>query len=198
MSRRFAPRHATDVADLVRAYPLCWIVSGHAGDVRATPLPLLAESDANGGVRSLLGHFARANPQVAVLEREPAATILCMGPQGYISPRLVSNPLWGPTWNYAVARFDVYVRFVPEENAVALERLAAALEGDSPDAWTPTRMRHRYDELARHIIAFRATVRHTEARFKLGQDENDVTFDEIVEGLVDDPLAAWMRATRAD
>lgn len=198
MSRRFEPRRATDVADLVRAYPLCWIVSGHGGDVRTTPLPLLPEPDASGGVGSFLGHFACANPHVAALQREPAATVLCMGPQGYVSPRLVSNPLWGPTWNYAVARFEVDVRFVPEENAAALERLAAALEGDAPDAWTPAHMRHRYDELARHIVAFRATVRRTAARFKLGQDENDATFDEIIDGLGDDPLAAWMRAARPD
>jgi transcriptional regulator len=196
MTNPFLPRDPADVTALVRAYPLCWVVSGGAGDRHATPLPLLAETEAAGGVASLLGHFARSNPQVAALERDPAATILCMGPQGYIAPRLVSNPTWGPTWNYAVTRFDVDIRFVPEENGAALAQLAAALEADAPEPWTPARMGARYDQLAKHIVAFRATVRAAHPRFKLGQDENDATFAEIVTGLADETLANWMRQTR--
>ena len=196
MANPFLPREPADVTALVRAYPLCWVVSGDADDRHATPLPLLAEPDETGGVASLLGHFARSNPQVAALDRDPAATILCMGPQGYITPRLVSNPTWGPTWNYAVTRFDVDIRFVPQENDAALSQLAAALEADAPEPWTPARMGPRYDQLARHIVAFRATVRAAHPRFKLGQDEADATFDEIVSGLADETLASWMRQTR--
>jgi transcriptional regulator len=119
-----------------------------------------------------------------------------MGPQGYISPRLVSNPTWGPTWNYAVCRFETEVRFVPEETDAALSRLAAALEGVEQDSWTPERMGERYDQLKRHIVAFRADVLETHAKFKLGQDENDVVFEDIVAGLKDRTLADWMLRNR--
>jgi len=119
-----------------------------------------------------------------------------MGPNGYISPTLVSNPTWGPTWNYAVCRFETEIRFVPEENDAALSRLAAALEGTGADSWTPARMGKRYEELKPRIIAFRAVVLETHARFKLGQDENDVVFKDIVEGLADATLASWMSRTR--
>ena len=186
-----------DVAALVDAYPLAWVISAGPAGQSATPLPLLAERDDTGAVAALFGHFARANPQVALLEQDPAAMILVQGPQGYVAQRLVTNPTWGPTWNYAVARFDVDIRFVPDETALALERLAAALEQGQADPWTPDRMGARLDELSRHIIAFRATVRATPARFKLGQDEASGTFDEIVGGLEDRNLADWMvRATR--
>ena len=103
-----------DLVDLIAAYPLGWVVSGGPADFAATPLPLLAETDAQGGIVSLFGHFGKSNPQVGVLEREPRATILFQGPQGYVSPTLVSNPKWGATWNYAVARFDVDIEFLPE------------------------------------------------------------------------------------
>ncbi|MEO9130202.1 MAG: FMN-binding negative transcriptional regulator [Sphingomonas sp.] len=196
MATPFLPRDPADMTALVRAYPLCWVVSDGADGHHATPLPLLPEPNDAGGVASLLGHFARSNPQVIALERAPAATILCMGPQGYIAPRLVSNPIWGPTWNYAVTRFDVDIHFVPEENDAAISQLAAALEGDMTDPWTPARMGPRYDQLAKHIVAFRATVRAAHPRFKLGQDENDTTFREIVTGLADETLANWMRSSR--
>jgi transcriptional regulator len=191
----FVPRDRADVAALIDAYPLAWVVScGQAGNA-ATPLPLLAERDTDGGVAALFGHFALRNRQVALLQQDPRAMILVQGAEGYVSPRLVSNPTWGPTWNYAVARFDVEIRFVPEENDAALERLAHALEGDRPDRWTVDRMGARYAELARHIVAFRATVVAEHARFKLGQDETSGTFDEIVAGIDNPTLAEWMRRT---
>ena len=56
----------------------------------------------------------------------------------------------------------------------------------------------RYAELAVRVVAFRATVRETHARFKLGQDEKPRAFAEIVEGLGDAPLAHWMAAAGED
>jgi transcriptional regulator len=189
----FQPRQASDIAELLKAYPLCWVVSSGPGERYATPLPLLPEADADGRVAALFGHIALSNPQQKALERDPGATILCMGPQGYISPQLVSNPTWGPTWNYAVCRFETEVRFVPDETEDAVWRLARTLEGD---AWTPERMGERYHELKKRIVAFRANVIETHARFKLGQDENDVTFNDIVERHEDRDLAEWMKRTR--
>ena len=193
----FVPKSESDVAALVEAFPLAWVVSAGDAGHAATVLPLLVERDGDGRVAALFGHFARANPQVALLERQPAAMILAQGPGGYVSPALVSNPTWGPTWNYAVARFEVEVRFVPEETHAALERLSAWVERDRPQPWTPDRMGARYAELAQHVIAFRATVREVHAAFKLGQDERPETFAEIVAG-VDPALAEWMTRTARD
>jgi transcriptional regulator len=186
---RFTPRSPEDVVRLIADHPLAWVISR---DFQATPLPLLAETDASGSIVSLLGHCARRNPQVAALETNPEALILFQGPHGYISPRLVSNPTWGPTWNYAVARFEVDIIFVPDETDVAVRRLAAHLERVRPDPWRVEEMQHRYGELLPRIIAFRARVRALHATFKLGQDETDGTFREIVTGLAGTPLADLM------
>ena len=191
----FKPRDDSDIVRLIAEYPLAWVVSLGSSDVAATPLPLLAEIGEDGQIVALFGHFAKSNPQVALLERNPRATILFQGPQAYIAPRLVSNPIWGPTWNYAVIRFETEISFVPEETEESVERLAAALERDRPDPWTPSRMGARREELARRIIAFRARVIEAHPRFKLGQDETPQTFDEIVAGLDDAALAAWMTRT---
>jgi transcriptional regulator len=187
----FAPRSAADVVRMIAANPLAWIISR---DFRATPLPLLAESDGNGAIIALLGHFARRNPQVASLTADPDALILFQGPQGYISPTLVSNATWGPTWNYAVARFEVEIEFLEGQAAAAVERLADHLEPDGN--WTVATMGSRYEQLTDHIIAFRAHIRAADMTFKLGQDEKPETFAEIVEGLGDTGLADMMREQR--
>jgi transcriptional regulator len=183
----FEPRSASDVVALIGAHPLAWVVSR---DFDATPLPLLAECDAEGRLVSLFGHYARRNPQVAAFERDPGALILFAGPQGYVSPTLVSKPQWGPTWNYAALRIVADIAFVPAETDASLRRLAAHLEPDH--GWQVEAMGDRYDHLIEHIVAFRATVVSCEAMFKLGQDEGDETFAEIVRGHSDPQLVRAM------
>lgn len=196
MTASFAPREPSDISRLVDSYPLCWIVTGESIDRLATPLPLLAERDGTGAVRSLLGHIPLAHPQCTALKSDPRASVLCLGPQAYVSPRLVSNPTWGPTWNYAACRFEVEVEFVPSETDFALLKLSEALEGRGAGAWRPERMGPRYEQLKKRIVAFRAQVREAHARFKLGQDESDATFEEIVGAHADRELADWMRRAR--
>jgi transcriptional regulator len=192
MAASFAPKAQADVVKLIADYPLAWVISQ---DFQATPLPLMAETDGS-SIVSLIGHFARRNPQVATLQASPRALILFQGPQGYISPRLVSKPAWGPTWNYAVARFEVAIEFLPDGTDAAISILARHVERDRQDPWLVEHMGARYAELRQYIIGFRAHVRSTHVTFKLGQDEDHDTFNEIVAGLSETPLAQWMSAQR--
>lgn len=194
----FAPRVPGDVARFVRAHPLGLVVSHGTAGFASTPLPLLPVVDAGDVVVELFGHFALANPQVEAIRANPAVHIVFQGPQGYIRPAWVPQPGWAPTWNYALVRFDAELRFVPEENDRAIRDLVAAMEGDGPGAWTTQAMGPRYDQLVRRIIAFRARVTRIHATFKLGQDEDDAVFREILTGLGDDPLARTMAAQSPD
>ena len=189
----FEPRSAADLLRLVEEYPLAWVVSHGGAGFGATPLPLLAETDASGQINVLVGHFALSNPQVEQLRAAPRARVIFSGPHGYISPELVSRPGWAPTWNYTTAQFDVEIEFRPDENGAALERLVARMERDRPDPWTTSRMGERYATMVRKIIAFRAHVRRCSGRFKLGQDETPATLSEILSGLDDVALVRWMR-----
>ncbi|MFK4872372.1 FMN-binding negative transcriptional regulator [Novosphingobium sp. ZW T3_23] len=189
---RWSPRNAAEIAALVAHHPLAWVVSG-TPSFHATPLPLVADLAADGSIAALIGHFALANPQVEALRQQPRALLLFQGAQGYISPELVTQPQWAPTWNYAVARFEVDVAFSPQDNGEALDRLIAHMEGDRPDRWTVAKMGERYEPMSRHIIAFRATVLSCEATFKLGQDERPESLAQILAGHPDAGLAAAMR-----
>ena len=52
MTSLYDPRDAADISRLIAGYPLAWIVSR---DFHASPLPLLAETGANGAVTALFG-----------------------------------------------------------------------------------------------------------------------------------------------
>ncbi|MCD9030457.1 alpha/beta hydrolase fold domain-containing protein [Luteimonas sp. Y-2-2-4F] len=194
----FQARSPRDVADLVAEQPFAWIVSGAAGALSATPLPVQLECDADGAPLRLLGHFARSNPQWRTFADDPRATVLLIGPHGYVSPSWFADRSRAPTWNYAAAVFqvDIELRDTPEDADFLLRHLVDDLERDRPGPWRVEEMGPRYDTLRGGVVGFHAHVRATRATFKLGQDERDDVFDDILRGLWDTrhhELAAWMR-----
>lgn len=195
----FDPRSPQDVARLLHQQPLGWIVSGAGGEARATVLPLRPVLDAEGAIVRLQGHMARSNPQAAALRQAPSALILLLGTHGYVSPSWMADRTQAPTWNYASAQFLVETTLVEDAQGLKahLRDLVGAMEAGRPNAWSVDDMGARYESLARRIVGFDARVVETRARFKLGQDERDDVFADILGGLEREgasDLLAWMRA----
>lgn len=182
-----------DIADQIREYPLAWVCPRNGNPLESALLPLLAETDDGGRLRSLLGHMSRANPLFHALSANPAAVILFAGPQAYVSPAHVSDPTWGPTWNYAQVRIEGNIRFDEDGADEALAKLVDAMERTVPNDWTPAHMGPRYHTLKRAIVAFRAEVIRCDARFKLGQDEKPERLKEILSSHPDAALVRWMK-----
>ena len=191
-----APVHPA-IAELIERYPLAWITSRIGEATLATPLPLVGQYDGNGRLIAFIGHFARANAQVAALREDARAFILFSGPQAYIAPKHVANRSWAPTWNYSVARFDCHIVFQPDHNDAALRRLTDKMEAMYGDGWTVDEVGSpRYEAMKTHIVAFRAEISGCQATFKLGQDERAEDFATIIAGLDDPELVTWMEKAR--
>jgi len=150
-----------------------------------------------------LGHFARSNDHVAFLKRIPRAAMLVLGPHGYISPSWMNDRTQAPTWNYASAQFLVEVEFFedPQQIEAHLHDLVAAMEAGRPRRWSVEEMGRRYQSLSQRVIGFRANVRAIRAKFKLGQDERDDVFRDIIADLEQsseqDELLEWMQQFNA-
>jgi transcriptional regulator len=185
-----------EIAAFTREQMLGLVISCGPERSFTTPLPLLTAVDEHGAVTEFLGHFALSNPQVNFIRLNPRAIIVFQGPHAYIRPAWISKLGWAPTWNYLLAQFDVEITLLPDEAATAIEALVAAMEGDGPGAWGVEQVGPRYAGMVRRVIAFRARVLRASGRFKLGQDETDESFEEIVMALGDAPLAQSMRRRR--
>lgn len=198
MSHPFSTWTDADVADLIAAYPLAWIVSGGPAGFHATPAPLLADLDEEGRLVSLTGHLARSNSHVEALGQDGRALVLFTGPHGYVSPSWMADRTQAPTWNYAVLRIEAHIRFGIVSVEEALERLSDVMEAGRPNAWAPAEMGERYGRLSRGVVAFRAEILKLDGRFKLGQDEREDVYPDIMAGLGQaEPgqgdLTDWMR-----
>jgi predicted FMN-binding regulatory protein PaiB len=95
--------------------------------------------------------------------------------------------------------FDVEVQFC-DTRADAdrlLGGLVTQMEANRPGAWRSEEMGARYDKLVTGIVGFEARILAVRSCFKLGQDERDEVFADILRALdIKDqaPLAKWMRS----
>ncbi len=194
----FAARNDDDVTRFIAANPLAFVVTGSAGHADTTLLPLRPEQVNAGRIATLTGHYPRANPQVAQLQADPRASLLFLGPHGYVSPSWFADRTQAPTWNYASANVDARIEFLdtPEDLDRIVRDLVAAMEAGRERPWSVDEMHARYALLSQRIVAFRATVLDIRAKFKLGQDERDDTFPEILHGLEQDGKAALIAMMR--
>lgn len=181
--------------------PFAWLFSADGPELQATPLPLLADTDAAGKVVSLTGHMARANPHVGVLRARPRALAVFLGPNGYISPSWCRNRKQAPSWNYVASQYTVDVEFVEDEAFAheALRRLVDCMERGRRKPWSIPELEERYERLRRAIVGFRAHVVAANTKFKLGQGERPDVFADQVAGLEADgeaALAGWMQRYR--
>jgi len=186
------------VAALISAHPLALLVSNGGDRLVATPLPLLCE-EGQAGDLTLIGHFARSNPQVGCLRADPAALAIFMGPHGYISPSWMRDRSQAPTWNFACVQLHVRVHFSDErvEAVDAVERLTSAMENRRARAWSAYELGPRFDRLISGVVPFKAQVLDVTGKFKLGQNERDDVLGDILSGLVaegSNALADLMRS----
>lgn len=194
---KFASPSEAETLRLVNEHPLAWIISPLANDCRATVLPIRPIADAGGRLVRLEGHFARSNRHVEVLKHNPRALILFMGPQGYVSPSWMRDRTQAPTWNYASAQCVVDIEFneSAEKLGEHLNDLVGAMEAGRTQAWNVREMGARYDSLAKRVIGFEAVIVEQRTKFKLGQDERDDVFADILSALAtsgEHELHEWM------
>lgn len=183
----FTPESSA-IRTLVSDYPLGLLVTSSPDGADVSPLPLLLESKESGELW-ILGHMGRGNPQLGSLQANPRATVIFLGPHGYISPSWFTDRTQAPTWNFALVKCEVEVRMDYSLDAAreAVDALTARMELGRENAWSPHEMGSRYERLIPAVVAFRARVLSTQAKFKLGQNERMDVLAEILAATGDQP-----------
>lgn len=198
---QYNARSAADLVALLHAQPLAWLVSPGGDNPGFTPLPVRPVTDDDGQLHELRGHMAARNPHVQRLRQDPAALILAMGPQAYVSASWLNDRTQAPTWNYTGACFEVQIHLDDESRAISeeLEALVLQMEHARDKSWRIAEMGERYAKLAAAVVTFRASIVAIHPRFKVGQDERDGDFADMLQGLQScgqNDLVHWMQDFR--
>lgn len=175
---------SVDEADLIRRYPLAWAQLADSRGPYAVAIPMTAAA-AIGCTLVLHGHVPRRTRVAETLRTEAPVLLLFLGPNGYVSPSWLRDRTRAPTWNFASVQLQATVTVRDDMDILDshLRTLTELLEAGRADAWQVSEMGARYTKLCRHIVAIEARVVSVASRFKLGQDEPDSVYADIMRSL---------------
>ena len=134
----------------------------------------------------LTGHIMRNTDHHKAFEKNPNVLAVFTGPHTYVSATWYSNPHQASTWNYMSVHAKGIIRFGEYDDLVnILKRLTLHYE-DSNTASTTVfdNLTPAYKEpLMKAIVAFEVEVTSIEHVFKLSQDRDEKSYDNIIHKL---------------
>jgi transcriptional regulator len=179
----FAQPDLATIHSAIDRYSFATLVSGAAGELSASHLPLLLDrtSGANG---TLLGHMARANRQWQGAAGQEVLAIFA-GPHAYISPQWYQAREVVPTWNYVAIHAYGRLELIEDEAEVEalLHRTVQTFEVPEPQPWRLTEPAEYVRRLLRQIVAFRISVSRLEGKWKLNQNRPQEQRENVIEVL---------------
>lgn len=177
------PRHAADVAEIMKQHMFATMVTTSPDGLVATHLPFVFDAE-RGEHGTLLAHMARANPQSAIIGGDGEVLVIFTGPHAYISPSWYADRATAPTWDYiAVHCYGRTRRHSDEEARQNIGRLLNVVEAPHDDPWSMSELSEEdIVALLRNVVSFELPIERVEAKFKLNQGETrDRTLAAIAE-----------------
>ncbi|MEZ5923680.1 MAG: FMN-binding negative transcriptional regulator [Hyphomicrobiaceae bacterium] len=164
------------------------ITVGDEGPI-VSHVPLFLDRD-RGPLGTLIGHLARANPQVKRSRLDVQAVAVFQGPDAYISPgwyeakrehgRVV------PTWNYMTvhARGRLTMFEDRERLKEIVDRLTSLHEVRFAKPWTTSDAPPDYiASQLKGIVGIELKIEALEGKHKLGQNRSEADRQGVIEGL---------------
>lgn len=152
-------------------------------------VPLFLDRE-RGPYGTLVGHLARANPQVKQSRLDVAAVAVFQGPNAYISPGWYAakreHGRVVPTWNYAVvhARGKLTMFEDRERLKAAVDRLTSIHEARFASPWTTSDAPPDYiTAQLKGIIGIEIAIEALQGKHKLGQNRSEADRRGVIEGL---------------
>lgn len=132
----------------------------------------------------LRGHIMKGNDHHKAFGTNKNVLALFTGPHTYVSASWYTNPQQGSTWNYMTVHAKGELSFLPEEELPALlNELTSFYEKEN----SPALFKHIPEDyiarMVKAIVAFEIKVTAIEHVFKLSQNRDQQSFENILEKL---------------
>ena len=150
----------------------------------ATQVPVFI--DEKEGKLFLTGHIMRNTDHHKAFEQNPNVLAVFTGPHVYVSGTWYSNPRQASTWNYMSVHARGTISFGNEKDLIAiLKRLTLHYENNNPSSTTIfDNLPSDYTRpLMKAIVAFEVEITAIENVFKLSQNRDEKSFQNIMSKL---------------
>ncbi|TMI70194.1 MAG: FMN-binding negative transcriptional regulator, partial [Bacteroidetes bacterium] len=134
----------------------------------------------------LTGHIMKNTDHHRAFEQNPNVLAVFTGPHAYVSATWYDDPRQASTWNYMSVHAKGTIRFGNEPELVAiLKRLTLHYENNNTASTTVfDNLSPDYTgRLMKAIVAFEIEVTSMEHVFKLSQNRNEKSYDNIIQQL---------------
>lgn len=155
------------------------------GRVEITQIPVLV--DGEGEKLFIRGHIARKSDHHHAFEQNPNALALFTGAHTYVSGTwYTGNPQQASTWNYISVHARGQIKFLDESNLIdLLRKLSLHFENKNLQSSTiydnlPVGYK---EKMIKAIVAFEIEVTELENVYKLSQNRDEKSYDNIVKEL---------------
>lgn len=150
----------------------------------ATQVPVFI--DEKDGKLFLTGHIMKNTDHHKAFLHNKNVLAVFTGPHTYVSATWYDNPGQASTWNYMSVHAKGKIRFGSAEELVAiLKRLTLHYENNNTNSTTVyDNLTPAYLEpLLKAIVSFEVEVENIEHVFKLSQNRNEKSYDNIIQKL---------------
>ena len=169
--------------EFMRTHPFITLVGcDNTKRIETTQLPVLIEE--RNGKLFMLGHMSRKSDHHRAFAENPGALALFTGPHTYVSGSWYSgNPHQASTWNYISIHARGQIKFLDEAALVdMLKKLSLQFENNNSHSSTvydnlPADYR---EKLIKAIVAFEMEITELDNVYKLSQNRDEKSYDNIV------------------
>ena len=173
------------VLEFMRKHPFVFLTGvNEENKPVATQVPVFI--DERDGKLFLTGHIMRNNDHHKAFEKNPNVLAVFASPHVYVSATWYDDPRQASTWNYMSVHAKGTIKFGNKEDLIAiLKRLTLHYENNNPASTTVfNNLTSEYTEpLLKAIVAFEVEVVSIDNVFKLSQNRNEKSFQNIMDKL---------------
>jgi transcriptional regulator len=181
----FKENDAAVILDFMKQHAFALITAIGANNIPiATQLPFLIK-ERNGDLY-LQAHVMRNTDHHIAFEKNANVLVIFTSPHCYVSASWYENKQQASTWNYQAVHATGIIQFLEEEALLnMLDELTAHYENNpaSPALYqqlSPDYVQH----LSKAIVAFEVKITSLEHVFKLSQNKDKKTYENIIEQLL--------------
>ena len=178
----FKSGNPEEVIRFMQEHPFVFLSGADAaGKPVATQVPVFI--DEREGRIFLSGHLMKNTDHHRAFEQNPEVLAVFTGPHCYVSASWYTNPHMGSTWNYMSVHARGRIRFGEGEAIVqALQRLTLHYEkGNTASPTFFDNLPAEYTaKMMQGILAFEIEVTELDHVFKLSQNRDEKSYDNII------------------
>jgi transcriptional regulator len=180
----FKEQDQQKVIDFVKAHPFAFICGCNAAHQPvATQVPCFI--DERNGQLFLSGHIMKNTDHHKAFENNENVLAVFTGAHSYVSASWYNDPRTASTWNYMSVHANGKIKFL--DGAALMKVLEHTTDHFENNLHSPSNFRELspgyVEKLAKAIVAFEVEVTSIDNVFKLSQNRDEKSFDNIIDQL---------------